>query len=207
MAVETGDTRVDFDVIASFVADGSRVLDVGCGTGDLLALLEAKKHVDGRGIELATQNVSAAVGKGLAVIQGDADSDLADYPDRAFDYVVLSQTIQATRNPRQVLVELLRIGRHAVVSFPNFGFWRVRMKLLFGGRMPVLRNLPYAWYDTPNIHFCTVLDFLDLCRELDVEVQEAVALNAQGGRMGLNLPSWFWNLFGAQAVFLLRRKT
>ncbi|MEO1199951.1 MAG: methionine biosynthesis protein MetW [Pseudomonadota bacterium] len=197
--------RVDFDVIADFVPPGARVLDIGCGAGDLLALLESRHGVDGRGIELEMSNVSAAVGKGLAVIQGDADSDLADYPDQCFDYVILSQTIQATRNPKQVLAELLRIGRHAIVSFPNFGFWQVRAKILFGGRMPVLKSLPYSWYDTPNIHFCTILDFVELCRELNAEIDRAVALNAQGGRIGLKLPIWVWNIFGAQAVFLLKQ--
>ena len=149
----------------SMVEPGSRVLDVGCGDGALLALLRDRRGVDGRGIELSREGVSDCLAKGLPVIQGDADTDLADYPDDAFDYVILSQTIQATRQPRVVLEHLLRIGRRAIVSFPNFGHWRVRFELALRGRMPVTENLPYSWYDTPNIHFCTIRDFVELCRD------------------------------------------
>jgi methionine biosynthesis protein MetW len=142
------------------------------------------------------------------VIQGDADTDLADYPDDAFDYVILSQTIQATRNPRRIVLEhMLRIGRRAVVSFPNFGHWRVRtLELGFRGRMPVTENLPYSWYDTPNIHFCTIRDFVDLVGIIDARIERGVALNAGGGQMKFNLPWWVWNLFGEQAVFVLSRR-
>ena len=135
------------------------------------------------------------------MIQGDADTDLADYPDDAFDYVILSQTLQATRHPRVVLEHMLRIGRHAMVSFPNFGHWRVRLPLLFAGRMPHTDMLPYSWYDTPNIHHCTIKDFLQLCEEIGVKMEKAVALNAWGSPLRLNAPWWFWNLFGEQAVF------
>lgn len=197
------DGRVDFAVIADLVEPGSRVLDVGCEDGELLALLEAEKNVDGRGVELAMQNVSRAVGRGLAVVQGDADRDLVDYPDNAFDYVILSQTLQATRNPRTVLTELVRIGQRAIVSFPNFGYWRVRLSLLVRGRMPVNETLPYQWYDTPNIHFCTIRDFVALCRELDVRIVKATALNGFGQARALSASWRFWNLFGEQAVFLL----
>ena len=197
------DGRVDFAVIADLVEPGSRVLDVGCEDGELLALLEAEKNVDGRGVELAMQNVSRAVGRGLAVVQGDADRDLVDYPDNAFDYVILSQTLQATRNPRTVLTELVRIGQRAIVSFPNFGYWRVRLSLLVRGRMPVNETLPHQWYDTPNIHFCTIRDFVALCRELDVRIVKATALNGFGQARALSASWRFWNLFGEQAVFLL----
>lgn len=197
------DGRVDFAVIADLVEPGSRVLDVGCEDGELLALLEAEKNVDGRGVELAMQNVSRAVGRGLAVVQGDADRDLVDYPDNAFDYVILSQTLQATRNPRTVLTELVRIGQRAIVSFPNFGYWRVRLSLLLLGRMPVNETLPHQWYDTPNIHFCTIRDFVALCRELDVRIVKATALNGFGQARALSASWRFWNLFGEQAVFLL----
>jgi methionine biosynthesis protein MetW len=139
------------------------------------------------------------------VIQGDADADLADYPDDAFDYVILSQTIQATRQPRVVLEHLLRIGRRAIVSFPNFGHWRVRSDLLFRGRMPVTDNMPYSWYDTPNIHFCTIRDFVALCRDAGAQIEKAVALDSGGQPMRVTLPWWAWNLFGTQGVFLLRR--
>src|SRR6201987_204037 len=140
------------------VERGSKVLDVGCGEGDLLQLLETR-GIDGRGIELSREGVNRCVAKGLAVLQGDADTDLVDYPDDAFDYVILSQTLQATRHQRQVLEHMLRIGRRAIVSFPNFGHFGIRLQFLFGGRMPATNNLPYTWYDTPNIHFCTIKDF------------------------------------------------
>ena len=199
-----GGSRVDHLVVVEMVEHGARVLDVGCGDGELLRLLETR-GVDGRGIELSREGVNEGVAKGLAVIQGDADTDLADYPDDAFDYVILSQTLQATRHPRVVLEHMLRIGRHAVVSFPNFGHWRIRLQLLLGGKMPRTDNLPDTWYDTPNIHFCTIKDFRDLCHVAGVKMDRAVALNAWGKPLRLNAPWWFWNLFGEQAVFLLSR--
>lgn len=198
-------TRVDYDVVRELVAPGSRILDVGCGDGQLMALLEATHTVRASGIELSQRGVNEAVALGLSVIQGDADTDLEAYPDDAFDYVILSQTLQATRDPRRVLEELLRIGERCVVSFPNFGFWRVRLSLLVGGRMPVTGRLPEPWYATPNIHFCTIRDFVELCDEVGAEVERAIALNTSGKRIPLNAPWWFWNLFGEQAVFLLRR--
>lgn len=198
--------RVDLALIADLVQRGGRVLDVGCGDGSLLALLESQRGVDARGMEISQQGVNEAVARGLSVVQGDADRDLIHYPDDAFDYVILSQTIQATQNPKAVLSELLRIGRRAVVSFPNFGHWSVRLSLMAKGRMPVTRNLAYSWYDTPNIHFCTIRDFVDLTREVDAEVESAIALDSTGQRMGMRLPWAFWNLFGQQAVFLLKRR-
>ncbi len=198
--------RVDHVLVADMVKNGARVLDVGCGDGELLNLLAETRGVDGRGIEISQAGVNRCVAKGLAVIQGDADIDLANYPDDAFDYVILSQTLQATRRPRYVLEQMLRIGRHAVVSFPNFGHWKIRLKLLFRGRMPVTDNLPESWYETPNIHFCTIRDFVELAREIDVKMERAVALNARGWPVRWLAPWWLWNLFGQQAVFLLSRK-
>ncbi len=197
--------RVDLLMIADMVEPGSRVLDVGCGDGQLLQLLAEGRGVDARGIELSRDGVAKCVAQGLAVIQGDADTDLVDYPDDSFDYVILSQTIQATRNPRKVLEQMLRVGRRAIVSFPNFGHWRIRASLLVRGRMPVTENLPDAWYDTPNIHFCTIRDFDDLVRQVGAVTERARALDAAGQPLRLNAPWWFWNLFGEQAVFLLKR--
>jgi methionine biosynthesis protein MetW len=197
-------SRVDLLLIAEMVKPGSRVLDIGCGDGTLLRLLAEKRGVDGRGIELSQAGVNQCVAQGLAVIQGDADTDLAYYPDLAFDYAILSQTIQATHDPRQALEQLLRIGKRAVVSFPNFGHWRVRAQLMFGGRMPRTDNLPERWYDTPNIHLCTIKDFLALCDQVGAKVERAVALNAYGTKL-VSMPLFAQNLFGEQAVFLLSR--
>lgn len=200
-----GSARVDLLVVADMVEHGARVLDVGCGDGELLKILTETKDVDGRGIEISREGVNQCVVKGLAVIQGDADTDLADYPNDAFDYVILSQTLQATWRPRDVLEHMLRIGHTAVVSFPNFGHWKIRLKLLLFGRMPRTDMLPHTWYDTPNIHFCTIRDFRQLCEEIGAEIETAVALDAWGSRLRINAPWWFWNLFGEQAVFRLRR--
>jgi methionine biosynthesis protein MetW len=198
-------TRVDLQVVADLIRPGARVLDVGSGDGVLLELLREAKQVDGRGVELSQRGVNECVARGLSVIQGDADTDLVFYPDNGFDYVILSQTLQATRNPKQVLTELLRIGERAIVSFPNFGHWRVRLSLLLRGRMPVTRDLPYSWYDTPNIHFCTIRDFVELCNDIGAKVESATALDANGQKIRFTMPWWFMNFFGQQAVFLLRR--
>lgn len=198
--------RVDHLLIAEMVKGGSRVLDVGCGDGALLQLLADTKDVDGRGIEVSRERVNACVARGLSVIQGDADRDLADYPDNAFDYAILSLTIQATLQPKAVLEHLLRIGRYAIVSFPNFGHWQVRSRLLFTGRMPVTENLPDAWYVSPNAHLCTIKDFANLCKLLDARVERAVAFNVSGQKLGTWLPLTVHNLMGEKAVFMLTRK-
>jgi methionine biosynthesis protein MetW len=174
-----GHLRPDLAAIAAMIRPGTRVLDVGCGDGALLEHLRTK-GVDGRGIELSQQNVNACVARGLSVIQGDADTDLNEYPSGAFDAVILSNTIQATEKPKVVLEHLLRIGRRTAVSLPNFGYWKVRLALLTLGRMPRTRNLDYSWFDTPNIHLCTLSDFLDLTKICGAAVVEAHALNENG---------------------------
>ncbi len=197
--------RVDLQVIADLIKPGSRVLDVGCGNGVLLDYLAQFKQVDGRGIELSSEGVNACVSAGLSVIQGDADTDLKDYPDQAFDYVVLSQTLQAMVAPRAVLEHLLRIGRRAIISFPNFGHWRVRLHLALKGRMPVSDTLPYQWYETPNIHFCTIKDFAVLCEELDITIERGQSLARAGAARRIGSTLAWANLFGEQAVYLLRK--
>ncbi|MBY0303251.1 MULTISPECIES: methionine biosynthesis protein MetW [Sphingomonas] len=192
--------RPDLAIIAGHVPTGARVLDVGCGDGELMAALRDTRDVDARGLELDRGNVAAAVARGLSVIQGDADTDLAGYPDQSFDYAILSQTLQTARAPDRVLDELLRIGRHAFVSFPNFAHWRVRLSLLWGGRMPVTRLLPERWYDTPNIHHLTIDDFRAYLRERAVMVEGAWFLSGDKSTGGAAA-----NMLAEHAVFLLTR--
>ena len=192
--------RPDLAIIAANVAPGSRALDVGCGEGALMAALRDNRRVDARGLEIDAANVAAAMARGLSVVQGDADRDLADYPDRSFDYAILSQTLQTTQRPDHVLEQLLRIGERAFVSFPNFAHWRVRLSLLWGGRMPVTRLLPLAWFETPNIHHVTIDDFRTLLKDRGIAVEGAWFLNR--GRATSPAAA---NFRAEHAVFLLKR--
>jgi len=196
--------RADLQLIANMVSRNSRVLDIGCGDGALLDHLVHAKEVDGRGIEISQAGVNACVAHGLSVVQGDADADLKDYPSAAFDYAILSQTLQATREPRLVLRQLVRIARRAIVSFPNFGYWRVRWCLGIEGRMPVTKSLPESWYATPNIHLCTIRDFTDLCRNEGIILEAALVIDGRGEAKPIG-STRLANLFGEQGMFLLRR--
>jgi methionine biosynthesis protein MetW len=202
--------RPELAAIADMIRPGTRVLDVGCGDGALLEHLVRAKGVDGRGIELSQQNVNACVARGLSVVQGDADTDLAEYPAGVFDAVILSQTIQATEKPEKVLTDMLRIGRRVAVSLPNFGYWKVRSSLALLGRMPRTRTLDYNWYDTPNIHLCTLADFVDLTQKMGALIVEAHALDDAGRtqRMqpyAVNRGFFGPNLLAPGAIFLLKK--
>jgi len=178
--------RADLEFIAGMIESGSKVLDVGCGNGDLLAYLEKHKNVDGRGIEISHTGVRMAVELGLSVIQGDADEDLKHYPDKIFDYAILSQTLQATEKPKEVLRQIVRISRRAIISVPNFGYWKNRMYLLCRGCMPETAHLPYKWYETPNIHFCTLRDFIILADDLDIKINKSFTVSGGGALKKFN---------------------
>ncbi|MGC1301163.1 MAG: methionine biosynthesis protein MetW [Caulobacteraceae bacterium] len=197
--------REDFREIARLVRPEARVLDVGCGEGDLLDLLRREKQVDGRGLEISPEGVGACLARGLSVMQGDADRDLAEFAPDAFDYAILSQTLQAVRQPRQVLSDLLRLAERAIVSFPNFGHWRVRWSLLAHGRMPETRALPVPWWGTPNIHLCTLRDFVELCDDLGLRIEAAAALREGEPARTIDPTRWSENWRAESALFLLSR--
>ena len=199
-------TREDFKEILRLVRPGSRVLDVGCGEGELLELLTREKGVDGQGLEISSQGVSACLARGLAVVQGDGDRDLDHFPTQAFDYAILSKTLQQMREPRHVLNELLRIADRAVVSLPNFGQWRVRWSLMVNGRMPETKALPEPWWSTPNIHLCTLHDFTALCDDLDLRIEACSALNAGKPARPIDPTRALENWRSETALFLLSRK-
>lgn len=197
--------RQDLRLIADLIEPRTRVLDVGCADGALLAFLARAKEVDARGIELSQAGVHNCVSQGLAVVQGDGDTDLAIYPDGSFDYVILSQTIQAMRQPRQVVEHMLRIGRYGIVSFTNYAHWRARCHLLLRGRMPMARCLPEPWYGTSYIHPCTLEDFEHLCAELGLRIEQRTCLGANGAPGRLASSRWLDNLLSEQALFVLSR--
>ena len=193
--------RTDLELITSLVDKEARILDVGCGNGELLKSLKNKKNVKGQGLELKQERVNKCVAKGLSAIQGNADSDLSLYPDQSFDCVILSQTIQATNNPKNILIELIRIGRKAIISIPNFGYWKVRLGFATYGKMPITEKLSNNWYDTPNIHLCSILDFVDLCRELNIKIEKTIVLNSNNIKSFNGAPNSWSNFFGEGQFF------
>lgn len=197
-------SRMDLQLIANMVEPNSKVLDIGCGDGDLLDLLVNQKRVDARGLELSQTGVNACVARGLSVVQGDADTDLSYYPDNGFDTVILSQTLQATQKPFDVLSEMARIGNRLIVSIPNFGHWKVRLDLMANGRMPVTGALAASWYETANIHLCTLRDFTALCALLDLQVESCITLSAGRAKHLSGAPGGWHNLTAEQGVFELR---
>ena len=197
--------KQEFKIISDFVETNTRVLDVGCGDGTLIEFLQKNKQIDIRGIEISKDNSQKCVGKGLTVIEGDAEKDLSQFPDSSFDFVILSQTLQAFLNPEIVIQELLRVGKKAIVTVPNFGFWKVRLHLLIKGTMPITKNLPDEWYNTPNLHMCTIKDFYKFCNERNIILDKALALHNEKtsyiNEANLNIK----NLSAELGIFLIRK--
>ena len=197
--------KQEFQIIANLIKKNTRVLDVGCGDGTLMEFLKQNKAIDVRGIEISKDNVQKCFSKGLTVIEGDAEKDLTQFPDGSFDYVILSQTLQAFLNPEIVIQELLRIGKKAIVTIPNFGFWRVRIHLLIKGTMPITKNLPEEWYNTPNLHMCTIKDFYNFCEVRNINLDTSLSLHDEKistiNKFNLNIKN-----FSAQlGIFLINK--
>ena len=198
--------RKDWKLIESLIAPNSRILDVGCGEGDLINQLEKNINAKTSGIQINPELVQKAIANGYKVVQGDAEKDLNQFSNLSFDYVILSQTLQAMLKPKKVLLELLRIGGKAVVSFPNFGHWKIRLQLLLFGKMPITKGLPYSWHETPNIHFFTIKDFQNLCKELNIVIEKSIALNNKGRQSEISSVLSGANLLTDEAIFLLSYK-
>jgi len=197
--------KQEFKIISNFIEKNTRVLDVGCGDGVLMEFLQNNKEIDIRGIEISKDNCQKCVSNGLTVIEGDAEKDLSQFPDSSFDFVILSQTLQAFLNPEIVIQELLRVGKKAIVTVPNFGFWKVRIHLLIKGTMPITKNLPDEWYNTPNLHMCTIKDFYKFCHERNIKLDKALALCSEKisfiNEANLNIK----NLSAELGIFLIEK--
>jgi len=197
--------KSEYRIIADIITENTRVLDVGCDDGSLMEFLKEKKNVDIRGIEISKEKVQICISKGLTVIEGDAEFDLKQFPDKSFDYVVLGQTLQAFINPEIVIKELLRVGKKAIVTIPNFGHWKVRLNLLFQGTMPVTKTLPNEWYNTPNIHMCTIKDFFKFSKTINFKIFKSLALMNKNVSAIKNSNLYFKNLFCELGIFLIEK--
>jgi len=197
--------KQEFKIIAELIETNTRVLDVGCGDGTLMQFLKNNKQIDIRGIEISKNNVQQCIGKGLTVIEGDAEKDLSQFPDGSFDFVILSQTLQAFLNPEKVISELLRVGKKAIVTIPNFGYWKVRLHLLFRGTMPVTRTLPDEWYNTPNLHMCTIQDFFNFCENRNINLYKSIALKNLKSSKITNTNLTLKNLTAVLGIFLIEK--
>ena len=198
--------QLNESLISSLIENNAKVLDIGCGTGDLLYYLEKIKNINGQGIEISQKGVQESVSKGLSVIQGDADIDLVNFPDNAFDVVILSRTLQATHKPKEVLIEMLRIGKKCIISIPNFGYWKYRLQMLFYGIMPMTKTLSEPWYSTPNIHLCTIKDFINMCEILNISIN-ATYRNTNYKIKKINNPnSYTNNLLSIEGIFVISKK-
>jgi methionine biosynthesis protein MetW len=195
--------KKEFKLIADLLPNNTRVLDVGCGDGSLMDLLVQEKNIEVRGLELEKQNVQECIYKGLPVIQGNAETELYQFPNQSFDYVVLSQTLQAFNKPDKVLKELLRIGKSVIVSIPNFGYWKVRTSLLFFGKMPITKSLPYSWYNTPNLHMCTIKDLFNYCDEKNIKIQKVIGVNEDKFSLIKKNNLEIKNFFSKLGIFLI----
>jgi len=197
--------KQEFKIIANLIEANTRVLDVGCGDGTLMQFLKNNKKIDIRGIEISKNNVQKCIGKGLTVIEGDAEKDLSQFPDGSFDFVILSQTLQAFLNPEKVITELLRVGKKAIVTIPNFGYWKVRLHLLIKGTMPITRTLPDEWYNTPNLHMCTIKDFFNFCENRRINLYKSIALQNLKSSKITNSNLLFKNLTAVLGIFLIEK--
>ena len=193
----------EFKIITNLLPPKSRVLDVGCGDGTLIKALINEKNIDARGIELGKNNVKECISKGLSVIEGNAETELSQFPNKAFDFVILSQTLQAFYQPEIVLEQLLRIGHRVIISIPNFGYWQIRAKLLFFGKMPITNSLPYSWYDTPNLHMCSIKDFYQFCEKKQIKMNKIVGINSEKISSIYKVNLEMKNLFSEVGIFLI----
>jgi len=197
--------KKEFQIIAELIDNKTRVLDVGCGDGTLMKYLKEKKDIDTRGLEISKNKIQICVSKGLSVIEGNAEKDLKQFPDSSFNYVILSQTLQAFYNPEKVIDDLLNVADKAIITIPNFGFWRVRLDLLIKGKMPITKNLPEEWYNTPNLHMCTIKDLFHFCLEKNIKLYKSLALNDQKISDISNKNLEIKNLFSELGIFLLEK--